>query len=517
MYRGSSARKQRKQRIMDERVGEMSGSLDSLSLTDSLEENVTLMEQLFVDVDTVLVRRINNQNDSALKFALVYSEGMVDRDAISEFIVRPLSISGAIKPGADLIASLIGQVLDADEADETSSVKTIVEAISYGDTVLLAEGAAQAVVMNTKCFKTRAVAEPESERSLTGPREGFNECMMINLSLIRRKVRTNELKIKLREFGRRTKTQACICYMDGLVNKAILKELERRLDSVDIDGVLDTQYLAEIIRDSRMSLFRTTGNTERPDVVIGKLLEGRIAVLVDGSPVALTVPYLFIENFQSGEDYYFSFYFTSFSRLLRILGFFLTVLVPGLYVAIVAFHHEILPTQLLVNVATERTSVPLPAALEAFLMLIVFDLLRETGARMPGNIGQALSIVGALVIGQAAVEAKMVAAPMIIVVALTGITSLLVPKLNAPIIYIRMLLLLVSTMFGFYGLVLGASAVVIHVINMRTFGIPVLTLTGNLNKQETRDTWVRDPWWMLKLRPRMAADRTRMKNGGGQS
>lgn len=516
MYRGSSARKQRRQRIIDERVGEMSGSLDSLSLTDSLEENVALMQQLFADVDTVLVRRIDSPNDGALKFALVYSEGMVDRDAISEFIVRPLSASGAVRPGGDLIATLIGRVLDVDEAEETGSVKIIVEAISYGDTVLFAEGASQAVVMNTKCFKTRAVAEPESERSLTGPREGFTECMMINLALIRRKVRTNELKIKMRVFGRRTRTQACICYMDGLVNKAILKELQRRLDSVDIDGVLDTNYLAEIIRDSRMSLFRTTGYTERPDVVIGKLLEGRIALLVDGSPVVLTVPYLFIENFQSGEDYYFSFYFASFSRLLRILGFFLTVLVPGLYVAIVAFHHEILPTQLLVNVATERTSVPLPAALEAFLMLIVFDLLRETGARMPGNIGQALSIVGALVIGQAAVEAKMVAAPMIIVVALTGITSLLVPKLNASIIYIRMLLLLVSTMFGFYGLVLGASAVFIHIINIRTFGIPMLTLTGDLNKQETRDTWVRDPWWMLKLRPRMAADRTRMKNGGGQ-
>ena len=516
MYRGSSSRRQRRQRIIDEQISGMSASLDDLSLTESLEDNVALVQQLFADVDTVLVRRIENQNDSALKFALVYSEGMADRDSIGEHIIRPLTC-GAVAPGGSLTDRLIGQVLRVSEAEATDSVKAIVEGISYGDTVLFAEGAAQAVVMNTKCFKTRAVAEPDSERSLTGPREGFTECLMINLSMIRRKVRTNELKIKTRVFGRRTQTQACICYMDGLVNKAILKELERRLDSVDIDGVLDTQYLAEIIRDSRMSLFRTTGYTERPDVVIGKLLEGRIAVLVDGSPVALTVPYLFVENFQSGEDYYFSFYFTSFSRLLRILGFFLTVLVPGLYVAIVAFHHEILPTQLLVNIATERSSVPLPAALEAFLMLIVFDLLRETGARMPGNIGQALSIVGALVIGQAAVEAKMVAAPMIIVVALTGITSLLVPKLNAPIIYIRMVLLLVSSMFGFYGLVLGAAAVFIHIINMRTFGIPVLTLTGDLSKQEIRDTWIRDPWWMLKLRPRMAADRTRMKNGGGKA
>jgi spore germination protein KA len=494
-------------------MGGMSKPLEELALCDVIEDNIALMQKLFTDVDTVQVRRIQNEMNSALEYALIFSSGVVDKAVIGENIVKPLMMCETA-PSGDLLEDLMTRVLKVSETVKTDSVKALVEAVCYGDTVLFAPGVAQAVVINTKEFKTRAVAEPESERSLTGPREGFTECLMTNLSLLRRKVRSNELKMKMRVFGQRTQTQACICYMEGLVNKSILAELQRRLDSVDIDGVLDSNYLTELIRDSRTSIFRTTGYTERPDVVIGKLLEGRIAVLVDGSPVALTVPYLFIENFQSSEDYYYSYYYTSFARLLRILGFFLTVMVPGLYIAVVAFHHEMLPTQLLINIATERTSVPLPAALEAFLMLIVFDLLRETGARMPGNIGQALSIVGALVIGQAAVEAKMVAAPMIIVVALTGITALLVPKLNAPIIYIRLGLLLLASMLGFYGLVLGASAVLIHVINLRTFGIQVLTLTGDLSKQETKDTWVRDPWWVMKLRPRMAADRARMKNNG---
>ncbi len=515
MYRGSSSRKQRRQRIIDEQVNGMSASLEGLSLSESLEDNISLIKQLFINVDTVQVRRMENEKDNRLKFALIFSDGVVDKSFISEYVVLPLITFTPSSTGSTL-ESLSSQVLRACETEQPQDVKAIVEAVSYGETVLFAEGEATAMVINTKSFETRTVAEPDSERSLTGPREGFTESLMTNLSLIRRKVRTNELKMKMRVFGRRTQTKACICYMEGLVNQSILKELERRLDGIDMDGVLDPNYLAEMMVDTKLPLFRTTGYTERPDTVIGKLLEGRIALFVDGSPVALTLPHLFIEFFQSSEDYYMNHYYTSFSRLLRILGFILTLLVPGLYIAVVAFHHEMLPTQLLINIAAERASVPLPAALEAFLMLIVFDLLRETGVRMPGNVGQALSIVGALVIGQAAVEAKMVAAPMIIVVALTGICNLLVPKIGAPTIYIRLVLLLLASTFGFYGLVLGVAVLLIHIINLRSFGISVLTLTGDLSKQETKDTWVREPWPVMILRPRIAADRVRMKGGDKQ-
>jgi len=520
MYRNRKSRQKRRQRAVDEQVGQINKGLDGMMLSTVLEDNVAIMQNLFADVDVFQVRRLESR-DGGLRFALMYCDGMINNEFVELSIVSPL-LSASV-PEGDATDYLATQALKVTEIKKTGDIREIVEGVSYGSTLLFVDGSAQALLMDTKHFVTRAIAEPESERTLTGPREGFNEDLITNLTLLRRKVRSNELKMKMRVFGRRTRTQACICYMDGLVNKSILAELERRLDTVDIDGVLDTHYLEELIRDSRTSMFRTVGYTERPDVVVGKLLEGRIAVLVDGSPVALTVPYLFVENFQSGEDYYYSHYYASFARMLRIVGFFLTVIVPGLYISVVAFHHEMLPTQLLTNMATERNSVPLPAALEAVVMLLVFDLLRETGARMPGNVGQALSIVGALVIGQAAVEAKMVAAPMIIMVALTATTSLLVPKLNAPIIYVRFFLLFLASMFGFYGLALGASAVLIHVLNLRSFGVQVLTLTGDLSKHEVRDTWIRDPWWLMKLRPRIAADRARMQDnanmqnaGGGQ-
>lgn len=516
MYRGSSTRKQRRQRIIDEQVSGMSSSLDSLSLTETLADNITLVQQLFADVDILQLRELENKKESRQTFALFFSAGVVDRAFISEYIVMPLLTHEFSTDKGALAEYLTTQVLGACDTELTANVKDIVEAISYGDTVLFADGAAQAVVINTKSFDTRTVAEPDSERSLTGPREGFTESLVTNLSLLRRKVRTNDLKMKMRVMGRRTQTKVCVCYIDGLVNVEILKELERRLDGIDMDAVLDSNYLAEMMADTKLPLFRTTGYTERPDTVIGKILEGRIAILVDGSPTALTLPHLFIEFFQSSEDYYMNHYYTSFSRLLRILGFILTILVPGLYVAIVAFHHEMLPTQLLINLAAERASVPLPASLEALLMLLVFDLLRETGVRMPGNVGQALSIVGALVIGQAAVEARMVAAPMIIIVALTGICNLLVPKIGAPTIYVRLILLFLGSILGIYGLVLGASALLVHIINLRSFGVSVVTLTGDLSKQETRDTWVRDPWPTMWLRPRIAANRVRIKNGGKQ-
>jgi spore germination protein KA len=247
--------------------------------------------------------------------------------------------------------------------------------------------------------------------------------------------------------------------------------------------------------------------------VASKLLEGRIALIIDGSPAVLTIPYLFIENFQSSEDYYMNFYYTSFTRIIRILGFILTIMIPAFYIAVVAYHHEMLPTNLFINIAMERQNAPLPAALECFIMLIVFDILKETGIRMPSNIGQALSIVGALVIGQAAVEAKLVAAPMIIVVASTGITSLLVPKLASPVIFVRFILLALASSLGFYGLILGIAWLIINLLNLRSFGVPELMISGNLQYQDIKDQVIRTSWKDMILRPKFITNnRQRMNN-----
>lgn len=483
------------------------------AFTGKLGEDVSFMEQLFKDVDTLRVRHLTNGHDERLRFCLIYFDGMVDSLLLSQAIVDPLLCAKIGKETGEALAdALLQGVIQAGEGSKTKELKTVIDAVTYGNTVLLIDGCKSVLLFDTKSFPTRSTVEPDSEKTLNGPREGFNEALMQNLTFIRRRLRTPALKMKFMSIGKRSSTTVCVCYMEDLVNKAVLKELYRRLERIDIDAVLDSNYITELIRDMPYSPFRTTGYTEKPDVVVGKILEGRVALFVDGTCNVLTLPYLFVENFQSSEDYYLSFYYTSVSRLLRILGFCATVLTPGLYVAIVAFHREMLPQTLLINIAAERMSVPLPAALEALIMLVVFDILRETGVRMPTTIGQALSIVGALVIGQAAVEAKLVASPMIIVIGFTGITNLLVPKMNAPIIYLRLGLLLLSSTFGFLGLIIGMFLVGIHILNLTSFGVPQIVQVGNLRLQEIKDTVFRAPWWEMFTRPgALTKNRTRLR------
>ena len=490
-----------KQKKIEKAVDQINSKLNDQQLSYSFDHNIEKVKTLFKDVDTLRTRSIENSRNKNVKFILFYSDGVVNSNIINDNIIKPLILSSCIKPGEDLIDIVIDRVIQANESAKTKSFEEIVKAICYGDTVVFVQDANEAIILNTKSFAVRSIAEPDNEKVLSGPRDGFNESIMQNLSLIRRRVRTNELKMKFMELGRRTQTSLCVCYIDGLVKKEILDELYLRLKKIDIDAVLDNNYLTELIRDAPHSPFRTTGYTERPDIVVGKLLEGRIAIFLDGTPNVLTVPYLFIENFQSNEDYYLSFFYTSFSRMLRILGFLFTITIPGLYIAIVAFHMEALPTPLFINIATERQNVPLPGAVEAFVMLVTFDILRETGIRMPSNTGQALSIVGALVIGQAAVAANLVAAPMIIVIAVTGITNLLVPKLNAPVIYVRFAFLLFASILGLYGLTLGLCALIIHLLNLESFGLSQISLPGSLKYQENKDTFFRAPWWQMRLRP----------------
>lgn len=487
------------------------------SLYKSLEDNINTLKQIFIDDDTFKIKKIRNNHNQNIKYCIAYFEGLVDSKLINVDVIKPLIISEEDFNEDNIIDKIVNNILYIDEIKNSMNIKAIVEAVSYGDTLLLIDGIDKALILNTKGHKYRDILEPATEKVLSGPREGFNESLTMNISMIRRKARTNKLKVKNLTLGKETSTKISVCYLDDIVNKQILEELIKRLNKINIDGIIDSNYISEMIRDSSYSPFSTIGTTERPDVALAKMLEGRITLLVDGSPVALTLPYLFVENFQSNDDYYVNYYFGTFTRLIRILGFILTTCVPALYIAIVAFHHEMLPTPLFINIAIERQSVPLPAALECFIMLIIFEILKETGLRMPTNIGQALGIVGALVIGQAAVEARLVAAPMIIVVGLTGITGLLIPKLNAPIIIIRFILLLISSMFGLLGFILGLSFFLIHLLNLRSFGIPQLSSLGSFKRQDLKDSAVRSSWKHMIKRPGMITKNKTRKSSLGDN
>ncbi|ACL77308.1 spore germination protein [Ruminiclostridium cellulolyticum] len=488
--------------------GKQSGA-DSISST--LSKNIDLFRNIFRDDDTFIVRHVENQHNKSIKCCVLFMEEMIDTTIVNENILRPIMQDSTLKNNNDTLVQFQNRVITSDNIKRSSDVNLLTNSILKGDTVLLLEDCYEALIISSIGVKSRAIQEPEAEKLIRGPREGFTEPLMINLSLLRKRLETPDLKFKFLTLGTKTNTKICICYLDSLVNRKILNEVETRLRSIKIDGILASGYIGELINDEPYSPFKTVGSTERPDVVVGKLLEGRIAIVVDGTPVALTVPYVFIEYFQINEDYYINYYFSSISRILRILGFILTVSVPAIYVALMTFQQEMIPTPLLISISSSRQGVPFPTIVETMLLLIVFEILRETGTRMPTNIGQALSIVGALVLGQASVQAKIVSAPVVIVVAISGITSLMIPKIQGAAIVLRVIFLLLSAFLGFYGLIFGITGTLLHLCEMRSFGVPYLLYLTSMNPYDLKDTIIRAPLWKMKKRPKLISTDNMMR------
>ncbi len=450
-----------------------------------------------------------------MRCGLIYLDGMTDRDLIQNGITKPVMAYPFKEEDhgnpAELIEKIRTEIINISDIMVSTELDELTGAVVGGKTVFLLDGYTGALIINAQGWQTRAIEEPVTEKAVRGPREGFTESLIVNLTLIRRRVQNSDLKFVFSHIGTRSKTQICICYMESLASPDILEELQGRLARVEIDHVLDTGYLAELIRDEPYSPFETMGSTERPDAVVSKIMEGRIAVLIEGSPFALTLPYVFVENFQASEDYYINYYFASFNRLLRVVGAFMSISIPAVYVALVTYAQEMVPTLLLLSIAAARLSVPFPTIIEAFIMLTIFEILREAGARIPTAIGQAVSIVGALVLGQAAVDARIVSAPMVIVVGLTGITTLLNPRLTGPLIIVRLILLIAAFFLGIYGYFFGLLGLVIHLMSLRSFGVPYMLGVGSIRPQDIKDTAIRVPWWDMYLRPAVIGVRNRKR------
>ena len=414
-----------------------------------------------------------------------------------EALVESILPDGFI-PSSKYIAK---NILFANEVGESGYMPDLLRAILYGDTVLISDGNQTALTINTKGWRTRGIQEPTSERVLQGPREGFDEAAMFNLAMIRRKLLTPDLCIEMLRIGRRSDTPTFICYLGSLVNNDTLKELKRRLGKIDIAGILDSNYIAENIRDNKYSLLKTIGSTERPDIVAARLLEGRIALVVDGTPVVLTLPYLFSENFQSDEDYYINFLLASFSRMLRWFCFFITVSVPGVFVSLVTHHFELLPTHFALTVSRLRAGVPIASAAECIALILAFEILKEAGLRMQQNLGHALSVVGGLVVGQAAVEAGIISAPMLIAVAFSAIAGLMIPRLEGAVFYWRLLIVAVCSVFGLWGFFAAASIFVLRVFGITSFGVDYTSSFALPRADTLKDAFVRVSWKDMKTRP----------------
>jgi len=476
-------------------------------LTKSLEKNISIIENTFCGDETLVVRRFQNKYLASAKCCVLYFDKMADCAVINKNILEPILADDLSENIAsrNLLNELQYKVISANNVKNAGDLNAIISALICGDAVLLVEGYDQALLISAKGWQMRAITEPDSDKVVRGPREGFTESIAVNLSLIKRKIASPDLKLKFMQIGERTHTRTCICYIRGLAAEGILKELERRLQNIQIDAILDSGYIQELIKDAPFSPFETVGYSEKPDVIASKLLEGRIALFVDGSPVVLTVPHVLAEAMMSSEDYYNNFIIASFNRILRSTSTFLSISVPAVYLSLVTFHHEMIPTPLLLSISASRQGVPFPTSISLILMLLVFDILREAGTRMPAPISQAVNIVGTLVLGQAAVEARLVSAPVVIVTALTGILTLMNVKLLGPTVIARFFLLIAASVLGIYGYIFGFLLLIIHMMTIRSFGVPYLLGLTRVREHDGQDGWIRVPWWSMTLRPKIIA------------
>ena len=469
--------------------------MSALKLTRSLVENLAAMRALFENDNTFVSRE--TRSPSGLHCAVFFFDGMVNNLAINQSIIRPLVAADHKSADADLLAHTIIQINDSRVEPDSDNM---ISALLYGDTVILTEGDARPVVVNTKGFSLRTASEPENERVLRGPREGFTEAFMPNLALIRRRVNDPRLKFSFSRMAGRTRTVVCLCWIEGVTDPALLREARRRLDTYALDGILDANYLAEWIRDAHRSPFPTLGTTERPDVVVARLLEGRLAILTDGTPVALTAPCVLQECLQSNDDYYLPVTQAGLARALRSIGILLSMIVPALYLALLYHHAELLPTRMLLAITAAQKGVPLPPLWETLVLLIVFEILKEASARTPGVIGSTMSIVGGLVLGQSAVSARLISAPAVIIVAAAAVTGLAAPKLQAAALMMRFALLFCGAAFGLYGLLFGLALMLLHLCVLHSFGTPYLLNLLPRVHAHTEDLWMRTSWNTMRSR-----------------
>ncbi|NPC93036.1 spore germination protein [Bacillus sp. WMMC1349] len=481
-------------------------------LEESLKDNIRKIEDALGRSDDIVTREFRIGKAGSLKAAIIYSSGITDGPSIQNFILESLMLNlrGTDISLEDNPFNLIEEsVLTVSDLRNLTDYNTLFDSLLTGHVILLLDGYRRAFAINMKGGKDRGVQDASVENTVRGPKQAFAESLRTNTALLRRIISDQNLWFETRKIGTVTKTKVSIAYIKDLANDKIVEEVRRRLDQIKIDSILETGYIEELIQDETFTLFPTIFHTERPDVAAGEMLEGRIAIFVDGSPHALIVPALFVQFFHTADDYYQRADITTLLRILRYIGFFIALFGPSLYIAITTFHQEMLPTPLLVNLAAQREGVPFPAFIEAFLMEITFEILREAGVRMPKTIGQAVSIVGTLVIGTAAVDAGIVSAAMVIVVAVTAISSFIVSSFNLSISVriLRFIFMGLAASFGLFGMITGLIALAIHLCSLRSFGLPYMAPFAPFILVDQKDAIFRLPRWFLFSRPRLISQK----------
>lgn len=404
----------------------------------------------------------------------VYVDSITDKELLGLEVLAPLKKLCSEKSAAKTNISHLAKAITLANVKTESKIADATNDILSGNAMIFIDGKNKAISVDLKKFEVRAISEPPTGLAVRGPRNGFTESIKSNLSLVRRYLKSPDLKVETFEKGRYTKTSIAFMYIDGISRPEIIDKIRQKIQEIDIDGIPDSSYVSKLLNERKTSLFKQVGSTERPDVLIERMLEGRAGIIVDGSPFALTLPYLLIEDFQAAEDYYISQYRANLVRALRVIAMIFSILLPSIFVAAQLFHLQIIPLNFLLTIVNGIKEIPFSPSLEMFFVLLIFELLNETSVRMPKYVGMALAVVGALVLGETAVNAGIVSTPAILIMALSGISIYAIPELVETTSVLRFIYLIVAGSLGGYGLILITAFLIIYLCSADNYGAPYL-------------------------------------------
>ncbi len=487
-------------------------------LGGNLEANLKAINEAGGSSYDLITRRFRA---GGLPAAMIYLEGLIDRrsaeEVVHNLIIEAEKMKVSLKKGLGLKIAR-EQLLTSDQVSPAESVADLFSGMARGAAAVMLEGSTGALLCDTREPQTRPVSEPANESALRGPRDGFIENMRTNSSLIRLRLPIPQLWMESMTLGRLSQTEVALVYIKGLAKEKLVREARSRLQQIDIDAILGTGYIEDFIKDNPYTLFPLAYNTERPDKVITSLLEGRVAILVDGTPFALIVPTELNMLMQSSDDYFELQPIAVFIRLLRYAALAISLNLPGIYVAVVTFHPELLPTDLFMRISSSREGVPFPVIAEMLLLEVIFEMLREAGLRLPPAIGPAISIVGALILGQAAIQAGLVSPGVVIIVALTAITGFTIPafSLGASFRLLRFIFTISGATFGLFGLQFILLLTVVHLCSLRSFGMPILSPFAPLVLSDLKDSIFTAWWWGMQARPKLTGGREPLRQPAGQ-
>ncbi|WP_010234556.1 spore germination protein [Clostridium arbusti] len=481
--------------------------IENQALSGNLASDVQELKTIFNKSSDIVYRKF--QFASTRKGILIFIDGFVDIKLIDSDVLRPLidyrqkELQNKNIFVGEILNLLQNRVITASNIKLYTNIQDVVDNVVKGNTVLLIDGIQQAISIDVKKFDKRNVEEPQVESVVRGPREGFTENLRTNIILVRRRLKTSKLKIESMKLGRLSQTDIAVMYIDGIVKDSLVTEILNRMSKIDIDTIVESITIEEIIEDNHFSIFSQFGITERPDRLAANLSEGHVGIIIDNTPMALMAPHTFIDMMKSSEDYYDRYFTSCLITWIRYLFLILSVFLPSFYIALLTFHQGMIPRPLLLTIASSREGVPFPIFIESLLMQIFFEGLQEASIRLPRVTGQTVSIIGGLVIGQAAIQAGIVSAATVIVIAITGVASFTMPRQNlvAAIRITRFPMIILGGTLGLYGIFIGAFFTLIHMEKLRSFGIPFLTSISPLSLSDLKDTFIRAPWWAMISRP----------------